>query len=293
MKVAKRFLGAILSFCVFLGSLVGTVACKETEDRIDYTITVTCEDEEVLAKVQVQLLLNGTAAAEAKGLNAEHKAVFNLEPKTYTVALSGADGYTYPETTVTEAAPNATVQLTAEIRETYSVTYSLGSCIGTDYAGSSTLPTETDKEEGTKFNLASAPVWNGYTFDGWSDGTRVYDAGEEYTMPAHAVTLTARWYDCPERLVKEKGVEVPEWNQDATTGGYRIDKGQYIQLRASFSGKSLDAGSDWVGIVSKIYKNCDSSVVGTFYQYRPDFAVDRTSWSWTESNAGFTVTDTN
>ena len=31
------------------------------------------------------------------------------------------------------------------------------------------------------------------TFVGWSDGTDTFDAGDEYTMPDHAVIFTAQW----------------------------------------------------------------------------------------------------
>ncbi|MDE6273648.1 MAG: leucine-rich repeat protein, partial [Clostridiales bacterium] len=183
------------------------------------------------------------------------------------------------------------VTLTAQWEEVYSVTYVFGSFGSTEYAGNSVLPTETDKVEGATFDLAAAPVWDGYTFNGWNDGENIYEAGEEYTMPDHAVTLTAQWYNCPEGYLRSS-VEVPTWNQSSTTG-YTIEKGQYLQLSASFSGKSLE-GSEWAGIVSKIYRNCDYSVVGTFYQFRPDFAVDRRDWgNWVQDNRDFYVTDTN
>ncbi|MDE7158383.1 MAG: hypothetical protein K2N74_02310, partial [Clostridiales bacterium] len=288
MKILKRMLGTVLSLCVFLGALAGTVACKNTSPNpINYTITVTCQDEEVLTEVQVQLLLNGAAAAEAKSLNSEHKAVFSLKPETYTVVLGGTDGYTYPETTVTANNPSATIQLTAEA--TYSVTYSLGSCAGTDYAGNSALPTQTDKKEGAKFNLAAAPVWTDRTFDGWSDGERIYEAGEEYTMPARAVTLTAHWYNYPDGVIKTN-VVIPEWDENGTDGDrYTIERGQYIELTASFSGREL---ADWTGIVGKAYAN-SINTEGTFYQYRPDFAIRRVKTSWSEDNSGFTVTNTN
>ena len=77
--------------------------------------------------------------------------------------------------------------------ETYSVTYAFGSCNETAYGGDDDLPTETKKEEGAKFKLAAALVWDGYTFKGWNDTETTYDAGAEYEMPGHAVTLTAQW----------------------------------------------------------------------------------------------------
>ncbi len=78
-------------------------------------------------------------------------------------------------------------------KPTYAVTYSLGECEGSAYAGESALPTETEKEEGAQFALAAVPEWEGYTFQGWNDGTATLDAGVQYTMPAHAVTFTAQW----------------------------------------------------------------------------------------------------
>ena len=75
---------------------------------------------------------------------------------------------------------------------TYAVTYAFGSYGDTVYAGESTLPTETAKKEGEKFDLAAALVWEGYTFKGWNDSEATYDAGTEYEMPNHAVTLTAQ-----------------------------------------------------------------------------------------------------
>jgi len=72
----------------------------------------------------------------------------------------------------------------------YTVTYNLN-------GGTGTLPTETDKEEGDKFDLhdgttgITAP--DGKVFDGWNDGTSTYAGGAEYTMGDANVTLTAQW----------------------------------------------------------------------------------------------------
>lgn len=79
---------------------------------------------------------------------------------------------------------------TTEPAQKYTVTYNLG-------GGTGTLPTETEKSAGEKFNLAAATgLTNGdKTFDGWSDGTNKYDAGAEYTMPSNNVMLTAQWKD--------------------------------------------------------------------------------------------------
>ena len=43
-----------------------------------------------------------------------------------------------------------------------------------------------------KITLPAAPAKEGYTFQGWSDGTNTYEAGAEYTVSAN-VTFTAQW----------------------------------------------------------------------------------------------------
>ncbi len=72
----------------------------------------------------------------------------------------------------------------------YTVTYNLNGASGD-------APTETSKAEGDAFNLAAAPSWAGHAFDGWSDGTTTYAAGDTYTMGAAAVTFTAQWKAVP------------------------------------------------------------------------------------------------
>ncbi|MDE7164561.1 MAG: InlB B-repeat-containing protein [Clostridiales bacterium] len=102
----------------------------------------------------------------------------------------------------------------------YTVTYDLN-------GGTGTLPTETDKAKGEKFNLAKADgLTNGdKEFDGWSDGANKYDAGAEYTMPENAVTFTAQW--------KDKAQEQPE--QPIYTA-YELDYKGTILLYADNTG---------------------------------------------------------
>ena len=71
---------------------------------------------------------------------------------------------------------------------TYTVTYDLD-------GGQGTLPTESAKAAGAKFNLAASTglTKTGYTFDKWNDGTTDYAAGAEYTMPEKNVTIKAVW----------------------------------------------------------------------------------------------------
>lgn len=68
----------------------------------------------------------------------------------------------------------------------YSVTYALNS-------GTSSLPTETNKNIYDTFNVAAAPTRAGYIFGGWSDGTSIYSAASTYTVASSSITLTAEW----------------------------------------------------------------------------------------------------
>ena len=68
----------------------------------------------------------------------------------------------------------------------YTVTYALN-------GGTSTLPTEGNKNINGSFALASVPTRSGYVFGGWSDGTSIYSAGSTYTVGSSNITLTAQW----------------------------------------------------------------------------------------------------
>lgn len=59
--------------------------------------------------------------------------------------------------------------------------------------GGSSTPTETTKQIGQNFTVASAISRTGYTFAGWSDGTNNYGAGANYTIGTSDVSLTAQW----------------------------------------------------------------------------------------------------
>lgn len=169
--------------------------------------------------------------------------------------------------------------------EKYAVTYSFGKCGEENYAGSDVLPTSSTKEEKATFVLAKAPAWAWYEFEGWNDGEKTYAAGATYTMPAHAVTLTAHW---SARRVKDTSVSLPAWVENSTEGGYTLRKGESITAIADLSYK--DTGDGAYGVLAKIFPNAviDNN---SFYQARCDMIVKRTGWSWNENNDGFNVSD--
>ena len=85
--------------------------------------------------------------------------------------------------------PAANTTLYAQWAKVYTVTYDLNG------ATTGTTPTETAKNAGAIFQLASlGDIANtGFTFAGWFDGEKTYNAEDTYTMPAHDVIFTAQW----------------------------------------------------------------------------------------------------
>ncbi len=120
----KKLLVLLLAAAALCSLAVGISACADTDKTIAYTVTVTCEDPSVLADVKVQLGKDGTSTEE-KPLEAG-KATFELEAGSYRVILTGVpDTYEYPETTLTERSPSATVALTAKQAGEELVTYTV------------------------------------------------------------------------------------------------------------------------------------------------------------------------
>ena len=96
---------------------------------------------------------------------------------TYTVG----EEYTFTE--------DITLYAQWEALPSFHVTYNTSGSQGT-------TPTDaTNYYEGDEVTLASASGLSnaGYFFAGWNDGTFIYPAGGEYTMPGSNVTFTAVW----------------------------------------------------------------------------------------------------
>jgi len=72
---------------------------------------------------------------------------------------------------------------------THTVTYALN-------GGTGSLPTQASSPPGTVFTinpLSFDPVKADFAFNGWSDGTSLYQDGSSYTMGATAVVFSAQW----------------------------------------------------------------------------------------------------
>lgn len=108
--------------------------------------------------------------------------------KGWTTAQDGTGDLLNPGGDYALNNPAANTTLYAQWAKVYTVTYNLNGATGT-------TPTETAKNAGAIFQLASlGDIANtGFTFAGWFDGEKTYQAGEAYTMPEHDVTFTAQW----------------------------------------------------------------------------------------------------
>lgn len=145
----------------------------------------------------------------------------------------------------------------------YKVTY----VIGENAEG--TAPTETDKATGEKFKLKSADgiTCEGATFDGWSDGSLTYKAGDTYTMPSKAVTFTAQW--TPDGTVEpttynvtykygDAGTDVVKENQTAENYAVEapakyIDTGKDEEYLKLFAGWTKENGDGTVYLPDSKY----------------------------------------
>lgn len=70
----------------------------------------------------------------------------------------------------------------------YTVTYVAGGASGS-------APAAEQHESGETFKLKGSDVFtrDGYSFSGWNDGEKTYEAGADYEMPDKDVVFTAQW----------------------------------------------------------------------------------------------------
>ncbi len=87
---------------------------------------------------------------------------------------------------------NFTLTVNAAPNVTYTVTYNLNGGRNDDQKPT---PTQAPVAPGTVFKLASSKelTKKGYTFGGWSDGSKTYAGGAFYTMGSSNVVFTATW----------------------------------------------------------------------------------------------------
>ncbi len=106
----------------------------------------------------------------------------------YGLTFFAEDGTTVLEHTVGDLCGHSFAGTNEKmVRGGHTVTY------GVD-GGSVSAPVQSALSEGRSFIIADYDgTKDGYVFRGWTDGTDVYEAGDEYVMGTSDVTLTAVW----------------------------------------------------------------------------------------------------
>ena len=180
----------------------GTFTCtlKSGEESVAITVTdvvikapaieVKTDKTEITEGGQVTLTWSASESAQVSvAVTKDGKAVeLNVTSGT-AVTIAEAGSYVFTFTAEGAKAVTVTVKVNEKVPVKYEVTYAVG-----DHATDGTqAPAAQTVEEGTKIDLPAAltPA-EGYEFAGWSDGTKTYEAGADYTVTA-AATLTAQW----------------------------------------------------------------------------------------------------
>lgn len=120
--------------------------------------------------------------------------------------------------------------------------------------GASGIPLrENDMLEKTAFRLpANSFAKAGFLFQGWSDGTTIYQPGDTYLMPAHNVTFTATWKLAPisdsKYTVTYEGGEgatgTPPFDDDKSCGAsFRLPSNPFQKENHTFAGWSDGKGT--------------------------------------------------
>ena len=289
MKRGKRFFLAVFAVCVMLAVSTFTVACRKKAapegpvdpegpaDPTTYAVTYSLGSCEGTAYAGTSTL--PTESAKAEG------ATFALAaaPVWEGYAFEGwSDGTNSYDASAQYTMPGAAVTFTAVWEKTYAVTYAGGSYEDTPYAGTSAIPTENRKKAGAPLTLADALVWEGYTFEGWYDGTTLHKAGEQMAMPAAAVTFTAVWDEAPPKgYIKEKNLPVWTWDDKSVTPvGYTLGRGETVTFSASFTNRITKDGGN--GPVAQVFANNEIGNGNTFYIFNAYNArkVTNGDWDW-------------
>ena len=137
---------------------------------------------------------SGATGIAPTALSGNENDTVTLPKNTFTKKgykfVGWSDGTKTYKEGATYTIPSKDVKFTVKWEKlpVYKITFAGGSG-STGKAPSSLSGNEKDKVKLPKNTFAK----NGYTFIGWSDGSKTYKAGATYTIPAKDVKLTAKW----------------------------------------------------------------------------------------------------
>lgn len=105
------------------------------------------------------------------------------------VSMDNSKVGTHQIGTITNNGENLTLTVENSAASTYKVVYDLN-------GGSGVAPIQGDIVDGAGFTVAQySGIKEGYLFEGWDDGKKVYQPGDNYSDVSSDVTLTAKWFD--------------------------------------------------------------------------------------------------
>ena len=148
-------------------------------------------------------------------------------------ADSGTDGHITGTIVLTLDSTQETIAVNLTIQPKFAVTFASGSTSATG-----TAPTQETVTADTKITLPANPYTDyGMNFTGWSDGTKIYQASNSYTMPARNVRFTAQWtndvWDGTAKSTSLKGSGTAE-------DPYIIASGADLNYLSNWNGKYCD-----------------------------------------------------
>ena len=178
----------------------GAITAQNNNCKLTGTITVTLPAGATLNKVSIAksntwgsgatvTFKTGSTTLNTFSNSGDYTLTTNKDKLTYTFSKSGTSSKN-------AWVKSITVDYIVAAATTYAVTYDLN-------GGTGTKPTQANVAAGGTFKLAASSGFSnvGYSFAGWNDGTKTYNAGDIYTMPAKAVTLKAQWTALPKYTV--------------------------------------------------------------------------------------------
>ena len=179
------------------GSGVHTIRWTYCKDEVDEGDTgedcVWLDDVVFTPLVSATFNLGGGTGTTPAGFSESAGTVVTLPgqdgfSRTDYLFNGWSDGATLYAAGAQYTMPYADVTLTAQWTKKTFLTFLLG-------GGTGTTPAVVKELRGTVITLPGQSGFDrtDYAFNGWSDGTTLYAAGAQYTMPSDDVTLTAQW----------------------------------------------------------------------------------------------------
>ena len=199
---STSFTGLSSSWSRTSSGTLGYEAARGVQHQKNATTTFTATGFSNVTKVQVWVAKsnNGKGSVKIQENTTAVKTISSFN----TSSTEQSYTWTTPYTGTLKIVVNATassiyikkIVVTTAAATTYTVTYDLN-------GGTGTIPTQANVAADGTFTLAASSGFSnvGYSFAGWNDGTKTYNAGDTYTMPAKAVTLKAQWTELPKYTV--------------------------------------------------------------------------------------------